>query len=575
MKKLFKTFIAAGTLLFSSVAAFSAGTANVQVIHNCADPAASIVDVYVNGTLTLNNVAFRTATGFLSLPAGLVYNIGVAPSTSTSVADTLKNFAVGPLSADSNYIVVASGVVGSTGFAANPNSRSTAFDLKIIAHAKTVATSGSVVSFAVFHGVTDAPGVDVNLTGGATLVANAQYGDNSGYLSVPPTWYPISIAPAGSSTAVANYVADLSGLAGKSALVLASGFLSPASNNSGPGFELIAVLADGTIVTLPQQQQSHVQVIHNSPDPLADSVDVYVDGVKAIPNFKFRTATPYIDLLSNVNHTIAVAPANSTNVSQAVATFNNINLTPDSSYVVTASGVVGSGFAANPDGRSTAFTLLIKQGARQQALNSGNFDFFVIHGAPDAPTVDVNVEVFNLRIVDNASYTDQTGYLPVPAGSYTLDLQDSSGTATLKKYSASLAALAGKSGVALASGFLNPAMNNNGPSFGIWVALPTGGNLIPLSEVTGISNISKEIGLKYFPNPTNGILNVNFNTASSTAVAIDILDLSGNVVKTISNKEYAGQNSLNIDMNDLSNGMYLIHLTTASGAANEKFTLIK
>jgi hypothetical protein len=193
----------------------------------------------------------------------------------------------------------------------------------------------------------------------------------------------------------------------------------------------------------------------------------------------------------------------------------------------------------------------------EQAQNAGNFDFFVIHGAPDAPTVDVNVEVFNLRIVNNASYTDQTGYLPVPASSYTLDLQDSSGTYYIKEVWCQASALAGKSGVALASGFLNPATNNNGPSFGIWVALPTGGNLIPLSEVTGISNISKEIGLKYFPNPTNGILNVNFNTASSTAVAIDILDLSGNVVKTISTKEYSGQNSLSIDMNDLSNGMYL------------------
>jgi hypothetical protein len=85
--------------------------------------------------------------------------------------------------------------------------------------------------------VTDAPGVDVNLTGGATLVANAQYGDNSGYLSVPPTWYPISIAPAGSSTAVANYVADLSGLAGNPHWYLPQDF-SPASNSNGPAFAL-------------------------------------------------------------------------------------------------------------------------------------------------------------------------------------------------------------------------------------------------------------------------------------------------------------------------------------------------
>jgi hypothetical protein len=574
MKKLFKKILTTGIIVAGSVGAYAANNANVQIIHNCAAPAAATVDIYVNGTLTLDNVAFRTATNFLSLPAGVTYNVGVAPSTSMSAADTLKNFALGPLDVDSNYIVVASGVVGS-GFAANPNSRSTAFDLKVIAHAKTLATAGNVVSFAVFHGATDAPGVDVNLTGGATLVANAQYADATGYLSVPATWYPIDIAPAGVSTAVASYVADLSGLDGKSALVLASGFLTPSANNNGPAFALIAVLADGTVVTLPLQQKSHVQVIHNAPDPLADSVDVYVEGAKAIPNFKFRTATPYIDLLSNVKHVIAVAPANSTNVSQALATFDSIYLAPDSNYVVTATGVVGTGFAANPDGRNTAFTLLIKDGARKQAQTSGNFDFFVIHGSPDAPAVDVNVAVANIRIVNNASYKDQTGYLPVPAAAYTLELQDSSAATTLKRYTADLTPLAGMSGVALASGFLNPAANNNGPSFGIWVALPAGGNLIPLSEVTGIKDISKEIGLGIYPNPVSDILNVSFDAAQTTTTAISVMNLNGAVVKTISTEEYTGSNNIKLNMSDLSNGIYILHIVTPSGVANQKFTLIK
>jgi len=52
-------------------------------------------------------------------------------------------------------------------------------------------------------------------------------------------------------------------------------------------------------------------------------------------------------------------------------------------------------------------------------------------------------------------------------------------------YSAPLAALnlQGNSLVALASGFLNPANNSNGAAFGIWVALPTGGDLIQLPTV--------------------------------------------------------------------------------------------
>ena len=574
MKQLFKKMLLTGAVAMSSIGLTWAQNANVQIIHNCAAPLADSVDVYVNGNRAFSGVAFRTATGFLSLPSGVVYNVGVAPNHSASAADTLKNFALGPLAADSNYIVVASGVVG-TGFASNPDSRSTAFDLKVIAHAKTTATAPNLVSFAVFHGVTDAPGVDVNISGGATLVSNAKYGDASGYLSVPPTWYPIDIAASGTSTALVSYVADLSGLSGKSALVLASGFLTPSMNNNGAGFALIAVLADGTVVTLPLQQKSKVQVIHNSPDPLADSVDVYLDGVKAIPNFKFRTATPYISLLSNVKHVVQIAPANSTNVSQAVATFDSIYLMPDSNYVVTATGVVGTGFAANPDGRNTGFKLLFKQGARTQAQSSGNFDFFVIHGAPDAPTVDVNVEVANIRIVNNAAYTDQTGYLPVPAASYVLDLQDSSGTTTLKRYNANLSTLAGMSGVALASGFLNPSANNNGPAFGIWVALASGGNLIPLSEVTGINDISEALGLKYYPNPNNGVLNIRYDAAKFASVNIDILDMSGNVVKTVNTSDNAGVNVIKVNTNDLTDGMYILHVVTPTGTANQKFVVIK
>ena len=50
--------------------------------HNAADPAASSVDVYVNGTLQLDNFAFRAATPLVDVPAGVPVNIGVAPGTS-------------------------------------------------------------------------------------------------------------------------------------------------------------------------------------------------------------------------------------------------------------------------------------------------------------------------------------------------------------------------------------------------------------------------------------------------------------------------------------------------------------
>jgi hypothetical protein len=87
MKQTFFTLI---VLLAMTLASF--GQARVQVIHNSADAAAAEVDVYINGTLTLDNFKFRTATPFLDLPAGVNINVGIAPATSTSVADTLVSY---------------------------------------------------------------------------------------------------------------------------------------------------------------------------------------------------------------------------------------------------------------------------------------------------------------------------------------------------------------------------------------------------------------------------------------------------------------------------------------------------
>ncbi|MFO7615272.1 MAG: DUF4397 domain-containing protein [Bacteroidales bacterium] len=239
----------------------------------------------------------------------------MAPPTSTSVDDAIATFPVTLVDGET-YVVFANGVLNPDNFAANPDELSIGFSLFPVAGAREAAENTDNVEFFVFHGATDAPAVDV-LAGDAKLVDGAAYGDATGYLSVPPASYILDITPAGANeTIVATFEADLSGLAGGSAVVAASGFLTPSANQDGAAFTLIAVLADGTVIELPAYEApaptARLQVIHNAADPGAAAVDIYVNGGLLLDNFAFRAATPFIDVPAGVELSIAVAPPTST-----------------------------------------------------------------------------------------------------------------------------------------------------------------------------------------------------------------------------------------------------------------------
>ena len=105
-------------LIFTGMTDLLAQTARLQVIHNAADPAAVSVDIYLDGTLLLDNFGFRDATPFIDAPAGTPINIGVAGPNSTSVSDTIKNFTV-TLTENETYVAIANGVLDPGSFATN------------------------------------------------------------------------------------------------------------------------------------------------------------------------------------------------------------------------------------------------------------------------------------------------------------------------------------------------------------------------------------------------------------------------------------------------------------------------
>ena len=211
-----------------------ASTAMVQVIHNSPERAARFVDVYVNGELAIDNFKFRRAIPFVELPTDL--DVAIAPRNSKSVHDAIATFHF-DLNAGEHYVVVASGLLS-----AEPG-----FDLFPYAPAKKGSGDSHLVSLLAFHGSPNAPTVDVVARDVATLVDDISFGEFQGYVDVPPAKYTLDVTLADQSATAASFKANLRGLGGGAAVVLATGFLG-----EKPPFGLIAVLPDGTVIRLPE-----------------------------------------------------------------------------------------------------------------------------------------------------------------------------------------------------------------------------------------------------------------------------------------------------------------------------------
>jgi hypothetical protein len=566
------------TILLTGLNFTFAQTARLQVIHNAADPGAVAVDIYLNGTLLLDNFGFREATPYIDAPAGTPINIGVAGPNSISAGDTIKNFNV-TLTPNETYVAIANGVLSPGSFASNPDRRSTTFTLFIKAMARENGTS-SDVDFFVLHGSTDAPTVDVLARRVATLVDDAAYGDITNYITVPAASYILDVTPGNdNSTIVASFQADLSGLSGGAAVVFASGFLNPVQNQDGEAFGIFAALPNGTVVEFPSVQLSRLQVIHNAADVAATNVDIYVNGGLLLNDFAFRTATPFIDAPANVDLNIGIAPGNSTSVDDTLANFT-ANLVNGETYVLIANGVLDpNSYASNPDGRNIAFTLLANVDARESA-NSGNVDFFAVHGSTDAPTVDVIARGV-ATLVDDAAYGDITGYISVPAGNYTLDLTLADGTTLVQSYVADLRTLGGGSAVVFASGFLNPSANQNGEAFGIFFALADGTVGQFPEGVASVENISGVTPSNYsleqnYPNPFNPSTTINFTIPNSEFVTLKVYNILGSEVATLVNENLtAGAYRFSFEAQNLASGVYLYELTAGSFREIKKMNLLK
>ncbi|MCW9038210.1 DUF4397 domain-containing protein [Altibacter sp.] len=300
-------------------------------------------------------------------------------------------------------------------------------------------------------------------------------------------------------------------------------------------------------------QTARVQVIHNSADAAASEVDVYLNSDIAIDDFEFRTATTFLDLPAGAPIDLSVAPGNSTGVGDALLTVT-VTLMPDETYIVVADGIVsGSGYNPAPP-----LSLQVYAMAREAASNPSNVDILVHHGATDAPTVDVvETGVGAGTIVDDISYSEFDGYLELPTADYTVEIRLADGSQPgVAAYEAPLSTLMldGAALTVLASGFLDPSQNSNGPGFGLFVASPLGGALLALpTAALGVDEFGSN-ALRVFPNPTSDILNLSVQGFDLSNTTLQITDMLGRIVAESINVS----DNASMDVSGLNAGVYQV-----------------
>lgn len=156
------------------------GDACVNIVH--ASPDAPAVDVYVDGQVALEGLAFGAFSGWVPVPAG-EHHIQVTATgqpVDTAVIDTTATLESGVA-----YQVAATGLLADI----SPQIYET--DLSEL--------DADTARVRVVHTSPDAPAVDVAVTGGDVLIPNLAFPSASDALEVPAGSYDLEVRPAGST----------------------------------------------------------------------------------------------------------------------------------------------------------------------------------------------------------------------------------------------------------------------------------------------------------------------------------------------------------------------------------------
>ena len=183
---------------------------------------------------------------------------------------------------------------------------------------------------------------------------------------------------------------------------------------------LVAALAAGVVMAPQgadaQQATGRVRIMHASPD--TPPVDIFVDGQKAVTALAFPNNTGYVALpAGGHNVKVFVSPSDGTGTPALQAT---LEVVAGKDVTVLATGRVSDG--------SLALTLFEDD---NRTPSGNNAHVRLIHASPDAPPVNVAVAGTDTNVFTGVAFRNVSPYVPVPAGTYSLDVKVNATGATV------------------------------------------------------------------------------------------------------------------------------------------------
>ncbi|MDZ4823372.1 MAG: T9SS type A sorting domain-containing protein [Flavobacteriales bacterium] len=258
-------------------------TSLVNIVHNSADLALAVVDLWIEGELVEDDMEFRTCTGYLELMANT--NLFVAICDAGSVDDSSPLYSTSfTLDAAKDYVAILNGIYSDSGYSPE---LPLGFALYDDAH---LAGPGFGMWDILFHnGVTDSQAFDVELLDdGSTIAENIFYNDfnSAGYVELPAGNYSIDLTDENGNTMGNDYCLQLGAFGSPALTVITSGFMDPSQNSNGPAFGLFYVNHfNGTVE--PAIEGACPIPINDFP---CDAIEIIVDAAPTTHDNSFATA---------------------------------------------------------------------------------------------------------------------------------------------------------------------------------------------------------------------------------------------------------------------------------------------